>query len=170
MDDSVRVRSAGTHAVVGAPVDPQMTAHLPMSCSAFSARQLDAAALRDAGLILGLTRGHRAHAVEILPAAVRRTFTLREFARILSLPGEFAPGGSAAQFFSGAVPRAAALRPLARAGSVDDDDITDPYRQSDDVFAECFTEIDAAVQTIAGRWRGGTFPGVAGRTDAKVDA
>lgn len=154
LDDSVRVSSAGTHAVVGAPVDAQMAAQLPMTCSGFSARQLDAATLRSAGLILGLAREHRARAVDILPAAVRRTFTLREFARILSLPGEFTPGGSAADFFTEAVPRAAALRPLARASSADADDIADPYRESDQVFAECFTEIDSAVQVIAGRWRG----------------
>lgn len=168
MDDSVRVHSAGTHAVVGAPVDAQMTTHLPMTCADFSARQLDAAALRDAGLILGLTREHRAHAVEILPAAVRRTFTLREFARILSLPEEFTPGGSAAQFFAGAVARAAALRPLARASSPDADDITDPYRLTDEVFAECFDQIEAAVQVIAGRWRGEPLADVPSRAEAEV--
>lgn len=164
LDDSVRVHSAGTHAVVGGPVDPQMTAHLPMQCTDFAARQLNEATLRDAGLILGLTREHRAHAVEILPAAVRRTFTLREFARILSLPDEFTPGGSAAHFFADAVPRAAALRPLARANGFGEDDVTDPYRQTDEVFAGSFAQIEAAVQVIAGRWRGAALADANGCT------
>jgi protein-tyrosine phosphatase len=159
LDDSVHVHSAGTHGVVGAPVDPPMAAHLSMSCSGFAARQLTAPLVRRAGLVLGLTRTHRGRVVETFPAAVRRAFTLREFARILSLPKEFPVGGTAADFFTEAVPQAAALRSLARVDDPAEDDVADPYGQTNEVFADCFVELEAAVQAIAGRWRAGAATG-----------
>lgn len=151
LDDSVSIRSAGTHAVVGAPVDPPMAAQLPMSCEGFAAQQLTAPLVRDADLVLTLTRGHRARTVETFPAAVRRAFTLREFARILALPEEFPTGDTAAEFLTHAVPRAAELRPRARVADPRDDDIADPYGLEDAVFADCFAQLDAAVQVIANR-------------------
>ena len=42
----------------------------------FRAQQLSAEHLRQADLILGMTREHRAAAADLVPAAVRRSFTL----------------------------------------------------------------------------------------------
>jgi protein-tyrosine phosphatase len=41
--------------------------------------------LKEADLILPMTRNQRGLVVELWPAAVRRTFTLREFARLLMM-------------------------------------------------------------------------------------
>lgn len=153
LDDSVAVRSAGTHGVAGAPIEPQMATLLPTPSADFTARRLDARAVREAGLVLGLTRAHRSRIVETFPAAVRRAFTLREFARILSLPEEFPGGATTAEFLGRAVPRAAELRTLARVDDPAEDDIADPYLQDDEIFADCFAQMDAAVRTIADRSR-----------------
>ena len=50
----------------------------------FEARRLSEQMLKEADLVLSMTRAQRGLVVELWPAAVRRTFTLREFARLLS--------------------------------------------------------------------------------------
>jgi protein-tyrosine phosphatase len=49
----------------------------------FAAHRLTANLVREADLVLTLTRLHRSTVVDLWPAAVRRTFTLRELARLL---------------------------------------------------------------------------------------
>ena len=96
----VAVSSAGVGAVVGAPIPPPMAALLSgagVSPDGFAARQLTAAMLRDSDLVLVLTRGHRARVVDVYPGAVRRTFTLRELARLAAAVGPDAlPDGTQA--------------------------------------------------------------------------
>lgn len=89
LGDRAEVTSAGTRAVVGAPIDPGMASLLDTAGEAsggFAARQLTATQIRDADLVLALTRAHRARILEEVPAALRRTFTLLEFARIVASP------------------------------------------------------------------------------------
>lgn len=148
LDDSVQVTSAGTRALVGEPVDPQMVAQLPIDVSDFQASQLDPARVKSAGLILALTRDHRSRIVEMFPAAVRKTFTLQEFARILALPDVRIPTATAAEFLAQAVPLATRWRTRARAATPTEDDIADPYRHDDSVFATAFNEINTAVHQI----------------------
>lgn len=149
LDDSVRVSSAGTGAVVGAPMDPQMVAQMPVPSDDFRAAQLTPRMLEQAGLILALTREHRSRIVSTSPLALRRTFTLREFARILDLSelGFGAPDAGA--FLRDAVPLAARLRTSAPAASPDLDDIADPYMKDDDAFTQAFVEIGQAIHRIA---------------------
>ena len=84
---TVSVGSAGTHALVGHPISEPMAALLRDSGvepESFEARRLSEQMLKEADLILSMTRAQRGLVVELWPAAVRRTFTLREFARLLS--------------------------------------------------------------------------------------
>lgn len=46
------------------------------------ARQLSSTLVQEAALILTMAKAHRAQMVEHVPAALRRTFTLKEFARL----------------------------------------------------------------------------------------
>lgn len=145
---SVTVASAGTGALAGHGVEAQMAALLPMDCSGFVARQLTPALVRDADLVLGLTRSHRSRAVEMFPAAVRSAFTLRELARILQLPEVPPPARPPSQALRELAPWAARARVRARALDPADDDIDDPYRQSDEVFATIHSQIATAVRAI----------------------
>src|SRR4029453_8303241 len=84
---TVSVSSAGTHALVGQPISEPMAALLRdtgVEPDSFEARRLSEQMLKQADLILSMTRAQRSLVVELWPAAVRRTFTLREFARLLS--------------------------------------------------------------------------------------
>ncbi|MDO5498159.1 MAG: hypothetical protein Q4F67_00585 [Propionibacteriaceae bacterium] len=146
---SVEVSSAGTGALVGHAVDPQMAVLLPMSTDGFAARALTAEIVGEADLVLAMTREHRGRALEAFPAAVRRAFTLREFARILSLPD--APAATAdttGEALRELLPWAAQTRSRARATDPAEDDIDDPFRQSDAVFGTVEAQIRHAVQAI----------------------
>lgn len=148
---SVEVTSAGTQALVGHPIDPQMAALLPMDGSDFAARRLSARAVRDADLAIGLSREHRSRMVALYPGALRYAFTLRELARILRSPqflgqsAEGTPGRALAEL----IPSMAAARTRVRAVDSVDDDIVDPYRQSDDAFRAAFAQIGDAVDAVA---------------------
>jgi len=95
-----------------------------------------------------LTRAQRGLVVELWPAAVRRTFTLREFARLLRWVDPAAlPAGTPADRLRAAIPLAAAERGRERT-SADQDDVIDPFRLSDEVYAQSFQEIASAVHAI----------------------
>jgi protein-tyrosine-phosphatase len=81
----VAASSAGTHAVVGAPMHPDSAAvlrRLRGDPDGFVARQLTEEIADDADLILTAARVHREIVAELCPAAGARTFTLREFAAL----------------------------------------------------------------------------------------
>ena len=150
----VTVASAGTVGLVGRAIDPQVAAHLAalgLEDVGLAARRLTAADVSDADLVLGLTREHRAEAVELAPAAVRRAFTLLEFARLLGqIPPEELPDGSVADRLRAAVPLAAARRRMVT-GPVDADDVVDPYRLASEIYEQSFSAIRVAVDAIADR-------------------
>jgi protein-tyrosine phosphatase len=104
----------------------------------------------EADLVLALTRAQRSLVVDLWPPAVRRTFTLREFARLLGQVDPSAlPHGTPSERLRVAMPLVVATRGLRRT-SAEDDDVIDPYRLSDEVYAASFAEIAAAVKAIAG--------------------
>lgn len=146
----VEVSSAGTGAVVGHPVEPDMLTLLRRAGvpeQPFAARQLTAQMVRESDLILALTTEHRAQAVRLAPAALRRAFTLLEFARIVGSDGfPEVLGESVSARLREMVVLAA---PRRRMGViVHDDDVPDPYRCGPDVFEESFGLVRGAVETI----------------------
>lgn len=154
----VVVVSAGTRAMVGHGVSVPM---IPLmegagaSADGFVARQLTATEVRDADLILALTRRHRSAVVELQPAAVRRTFTLLELARLVETVSPAAlSGGSPAERLAALVPLAAAERGRHHSHHGADDDVIDPYRRGDTVYRQVFATIQPAVELIAKVARG----------------
>ncbi|MGD7708203.1 hypothetical protein [Microlunatus sp. Y2014] len=148
---SVHVSSAGTRALVDLPVDPPMEnllTGLGVSSRGFAARLLTEEMVREAQLVLTLTREHRGSVVELLPGAVRRTFTLRELARIISMHGLGGPYATYAEGLSALVFEAGRLRTSAPPQRPTDDDIIDPYGQSRSTFEESFEQIRLATDTI----------------------
>jgi len=156
-DAGVRVASAGVRAVVGWAISDTMADLLTdagAQCEGFAARQLTAAMVDDAALVLALTRAHRGLVVGLVPSAVRRTFTLREFARFAAAVGADAlPKGSPAERLTALIPLAAAQRgqvPVDRR----DDDVLDPYGGGDRLYALSFGRMRPAVDTISEVLRG----------------
>ena len=117
----------------------------------FEARRLSEQMLKDADLVLSMTLAQRGLIVELWPAAVRRSFTLREFARLLTLIDPSAvPPGTPRDRLPTAIRLAAAERGRWRT-SPEEDDVVDPFRLTDDVYAKSFDQIVSAVEVIVAR-------------------
>jgi protein-tyrosine phosphatase len=161
--DDLEVGSAGTIARPGQRMTPEMVAAAarygvaPELSRAHGAARLDERAVQASDLILGLTRAHRSAAVALHPRAVRRAFTLTEFARLCAAT-DAAPGLTAQQV----VADAAARRGLAPAGA--GDDIDDPIGLPQEVYDRVASEAAAAVEVIA-RVLGLTAPALVVRGD-----
>jgi len=146
----LRVASAGLEARVGEPVDEPMRRLLAdrgLSTAAAAARQLTPDLVRAADLVLTMTTQQRAGVVAQVPVAVRRTFTLREFAELAALVApEVGAGGPVARLRAlvQAAPRARARR---EAGP-GHDDVEDPFRRPEAVHARALAAIDDAVATL----------------------
>lgn len=124
-----QISSAGTSGLSGDPVTEetaQVVADAEIDFTGFRARRLVPEHIDGADLILTMARDHRSAVVVMAPSALARTFTLREFARILPL----VPPESA----SDPVDRWRSLAVLAQRyrhqGPGDGDDVVDPYGRS----------------------------------------
>jgi len=150
---AVEVSSAGTAAMVGAPMTPEtaaiMTA-LGLDPAGFQARQLSSSMVQRADIVLALTRDHRSAVVELHPAAVRRAFTLRELARLSSLvePAELpGAGATTADRLRALVPLAASRRGLVPALPADDD-VPDPFGRGEAAYRKSFGLMLPAVEAV----------------------
>ncbi|NYG16596.1 protein-tyrosine phosphatase [Arthrobacter psychrochitiniphilus] len=143
------VESAGTAAMVGSDMEPHIEGFVRASGASsdgFSARQLTRNILDQQDLVLALTREHRSRIVEMHPGLLKRTFTLRELARVLPHV-DGARGVHPAERWELAIPLAMRARTLHR-GSAADDDVVDPYRRGDHVFDQMKKQLAPAIQTI----------------------
>ena len=86
---AVEVSSAGARAISGAIMSVPAALELERvggTPNGFAARQLTRELMREADLVLTATRALRSRVLEDEPAALRRTFTVREFAGLAQLP------------------------------------------------------------------------------------
>lgn len=147
----VEVTSAGTRAVVGAPVAPPMEALLGdrgAESGTFRARQLRPEHLREADLVLTMTTRQRGKAAALAPVVVRRTFTLAELARLLAdVDPDDLDAGTAAERLRAAVPLAEARRRFV--ADPQEDDIADPYGRDDAAYIKAYAEIEDAVRRLS---------------------
>jgi protein-tyrosine phosphatase len=118
----------------------------------FAAQQVSAGEVRAADLVLALTREHRARLVQEEPAALRRSFTLLEFARIVASPDlPPVPAGPLGVRLRALVLLAARHR---AASLADSDDVPDPYGHGSAEYELAFGQIRDAVETIVRVARG----------------
>lgn len=151
----VLVGSAGTRPVLDAAIEPQAARLLTaagVDVSGFSARRLTPALLDGADLVLGLARDHRSVAVQMWPSALRKTFTLREFARLAT---RISPAELAAVVGDGAslperLRTLVELAPLHRSPVMhpDLDDVPDPFGRDVEAFEAVHVQIVRAVEEI----------------------
>ncbi|MCA1824249.1 MAG: protein tyrosine phosphatase [Frankia sp.] len=144
------VHSAGTHGLTGVPLEysaSQALADMGIRADGFRARELTARQVEGADLVLGATRQHRAAAVTLVPRAAARTFTIREFARLVrDVDVAELPGDDVVTRARALVRAAAARRGLTRARP-EDDDVVDPYGGPSGGFQACAATIADALQT-----------------------
>ena len=150
----VAVTSAGTIANGGEPMTDEAIAvarRLGVDGSDHRSRPLTAELIAGADLVLVATREHRADVARLEPIASRRTFTLREFARLAStvdpeiLEGLPLDSERGPEFVRAVAARRGIVVPLAQPS---DDDLEDPYLRPAAVYDRIGSEIDDAVATV----------------------
>lgn len=140
--DQFEVASAGVRGWDRQPMDAMAAMELlrlGQSAESFRSHEIDSYLVDSADLILTATQAHRSDVLSMNPRALRRTFTLREFAALCDL-------------VDGADPHAlVAEAARQRSNAPSDIDIGDPYRRSPEVHRITADQIDAAVRTVSER-------------------
>lgn len=145
-----RVGSAGTGAVPGAPMDPvaaSVLVELGGDPGGVAARRLTRELVEDSDLVLGAAAEHREAAVRLSPVwALRRAFTVREFARLVRV--EDAAGAEGPVDRAAALVRGAAGRRGVGSAGGGDDDVADPYGLGEQVARRCAGRVEEPVERI----------------------
>ncbi len=157
-DTAVVVRSAGTGALVGAPVDRSSALRIEAAGAdpgGFVARQVQARHVMDADLVLAATRQHLASVVPLHPAALRYSFALRDLPDLLWALGdteiEAAPGGTRVARVAAAATRA---RGRVAPRAAEDSGVVDPFRRGPEVFDQMVREVDECLPVLIRAIRG----------------
>ncbi len=155
-----RVDSAGTWGHSGSGLEADAGAVLEamgVDAAEFAARELAADQVAAADLVLTATTEHRSTVVGLVPAAIGRTFTLREFARLATaVAPHLSDLSDPAARARAAVPAAFRERGAA-AGTVSpgDDDVADPIGAPRAFYVARAAEIDAACARAVALFAGG---------------
>ena len=134
------VASAGVMAMVGQGMDPEAAMQLEAlggNSTGFVAQQVTEKMIGHADLVLAATRQHRERILEERPGALRRTFTILEFADLVAS----ARGTTPQELVAWASRHRSA-------SMITEFDIPDPYRRGDAVHAEVAGLINGAVDRI----------------------
>jgi protein-tyrosine phosphatase len=135
------VRSAGVGAMVGYAMSKYAAAELRGyggDPTGFAAQQMTPRMVEEADLILTATRELRSSVLAEAPQALRRTFTILEFAALLAsaegdTPTELVKWAGAHRSSAGAI----------------EQDVPDPYRRGPEAHAAAAAAINEAVEQIA---------------------
>lgn len=150
--DAILVESAGTWGHEGAPMEVHAAAVLAehgADPAEFTGRELLDDHVIDADLVLTATRDHRAQVISMGHAAGLRTFTLKEFTRLVrAIDPATLPDGSVTERARSLVRAAAALRGWLLAPSPDADEVHDPYGAPISYFRSIGEEIHDALDPV----------------------
>ncbi|MEU6863768.1 protein-tyrosine-phosphatase [Streptomyces sp. NPDC046876] len=151
---SLIVESAGTWGHEGAPMEANAAAVLAdfgADASGFTGRELLDEHVIRADLVLTATRDHRAQVISMGHSAGLRTFTLKEFTRLVRAidPATLPPlDDGVAERARALVRAAAALRGWLLAPSPDADEVHDPYGAPITFFRSIGDEISQALDPV----------------------
>ncbi len=140
---ALEITSAGTYAMVGAPMDHPMAAELRArggDPDGFVSRQLNLQIVSESDLVLTAESSHRAWIAEEWPQMVARTFVLGNLAeRIADLDPSLAGQAlvAAAHARRGAVKKA--------------HNVADPYRRGPEAATRAAEQIDLALERVLPR-------------------
>ena len=128
----VHVASCGVNGLEDSPAMPEGVEAMienGVDISAHRARRLNAPMIREADLVLTMATEHRDTIIAQVDGAVGKTFTLKEFARLLDHvpPGDPMPAGAGEdQVLAAAVAAASQLRASGAVPPSRDEDVADP--------------------------------------------
>ncbi|MET8837940.1 low molecular weight phosphatase family protein [Micromonospora sp. NPDC004540] len=157
-DLPVTVTSAGTDAVDGAAMHPyavEVAAGPGADPAAFRTRRLRPVHLTRATLVLTATRRQRSVCTALAPAALPRTFTLRQFARLAAAAATPEPAEATGPAvppedspLRAAVAAAVRVRGRLQPAAPDADDLRDPIGGRPADFRRCAEEIERSIRPV----------------------
>ena len=160
-DSEILVGSAGTQPALGRPMTKQtreIAYYLGTpDARGHRARKVTVDLLREADLVLAMTREHRRKLVELNPSIIRRTFTMREFARLAATTRDSDIVREGALDVDDRAGRLrAAVAAVARGRSrhrrpqfPSDDDVLDPFGGDHGVYTHSAIQLVPAVEGVA---------------------
>lgn len=145
--------SAGTHAYPGTPMHAG-SAHVleewGIESNGFASRTVNESILAGADLVLTAAREQRAACVTMAPATIRRTFTMRQFARFMVAVSPSACTGTPAQRMGALLEQVAAVRHRVAPVPAEADDLPDPVGLPIEAFRVCANEIGQTMRLLTG--------------------
>lgn len=159
--EQILIESAGTQATPGQTM-PDLAIRSSIALGgdphSHTARYLNEGSLHGATLVLTAERAHRARVVALAPSLLRRTFTLREFARLThsvdegellsAMRNPLVADTSEARLIA-ALGLLADSRGLApRPSEPADDDIVDPYRRSEATYERAAQQMEHGINSV----------------------
>lgn len=147
---ALAVSSAGTRALVGYAMDGPSAVvlrDLGGDPEGHVARQLAPEMVAGADLVLTSDSDNRGVVVRTYPLAMRRVFTMREFARLGAGLGPLATAGSAAAL-QDRIAEVAGRRGLVEPGEPGADEIGDPFGAPLPEVQRCGQQVSAAVDGV----------------------
>ena len=151
----IAVESAGTKALAGLDMDDGTRERLDAAASdakGFRARQVTPEMVAGADLVLTAAREHRTAVAQLHPAALRRVFTVSDFADLVDGLTVVDPDADPLADLDASWVRQVAAAAARRRGSIvarqSGVDITDPIGGPPSAFGQMANEVDAALVPI----------------------
>jgi protein-tyrosine phosphatase len=141
----VEVTSAGTHARPGLPMHEfaESTLYeLGADPTGFTSRPVDPAMVAEADLVLTADRRQRSICADLVPAAVRRTFTIRQFGRLAAAVLDAGLAAGPETLLRAVAAVRADLPPVPG----EEDDLADPVLGTREDFLACARQITRALE------------------------
>jgi len=149
---TLTVGSAGTHARPGLPMHFGAVLALREvggDDSGFLSRAISPPLLEGAGLVLTATRDQRAICAALAPTTLRRTFTLRQFARLAESVGPGRVNGTdPSTRLASLLAATATARERLRPATGDEDDLADPVGGTEDDMRACVRRIQGSLRPV----------------------
>lgn len=145
------VSSAGVQALVGEPMQAPSAEIVDAAggnSGGFAARKLTFELLRSADLVLAMDGTHRRSILELAPAKLKKTFTVREFARMLAALDPSTLPSDPVELWTALPAAAAAVRHQVLPTHPDDDDVADPFRRGPEAYSRMAAELLPAIDTL----------------------
>ena len=145
--EAPEVSSAGTIGLEGSPAtreSVQAAAERGVDISTHLARRLSDAMVQRADLVVCMAAEHRAEIAQRVPAAIDRTFTLKELTRLLEEDAPPSPQGAEALATRAAA--AAAAREAGGSTNPCDEDVVDPLGMPLETYRAIAWELDEWIE------------------------
>ena len=144
------VESAGVQARDGQSMHrsaARLLSEQSIDVDGWATRRLTRAMIEDADLVLTAAAEHRRAVVMLDPGAASKTFILLQFARFAALAGPI-PIDDSAKVGVTLLDRIAQVRGELQPVGPDEDDIPDPIGKPTRAFNACFSQVQAAIESV----------------------